>query len=54
MKAWRFGLGHRVLEILTIDDNTREVVRVDSLELREPMTKVEAQKFMDSHHPKKG
>jgi len=51
MKAWRLLKGNRVLEILEVDPETREVKRVVPLSLRLPMTNSEAQSYMESHYP---
>lgn len=51
MKAWRLVHRNTSLEILDIDDETREVRKVTSLKLTHPMTQHEAQAYMDAHYP---
>jgi hypothetical protein len=52
MKGWKLEKNNTVLEILDIDDYTRQVRRVLPLRLTKPMTFQEAVSYMDAHFPK--
>lgn len=51
MRCWRLEAHGRRLVILAIDPQTREVIRETKLTLRTPMTRAEAQKYMDANFP---
>ncbi len=51
MKAWRLIPERKELELLDIDDETRQVRRVTQLQLKAPMTKEEAITYVKSHFP---
>lgn len=51
MKAWRLAYNNMMLEVLDIDDVTREIRKTDKLKLNKPMTSQDAQRYVDSHYP---
>lgn len=51
MKAWELKRNNTMLEVLDIDDETRQVRKVTPLKLTRPMTLSEAKAYMDSHYP---
>lgn len=51
MKAWRLAYNRMALEIIDIDDVTREVKKIVKLQLKTPMTPLDAQQYVDSHYP---
>jgi hypothetical protein len=52
MKAWDLKRNNTVLEILDIDDETRQVRKTLPLRLTHPMTLSEARGYIDAHFPK--
>lgn len=51
MKAWRLAYNNMVLEVIDIDDRTREVRKISQLRLKKPMTRLDAQQYVDGHYP---
>ena len=51
MKAWKLSYNRMMLEVIDIDDVTREVRKTDRLQLKRPMTAADAQQYVDSHYP---
>jgi hypothetical protein len=52
VKAWELKKNNTVLEIIDIDDDSRQVRRVLPLRLTNPMTLSEARGYVDAHFPK--
>lgn len=52
MKAWDLKKNNTVLEVLDINDETRQVRKIVPLRLTRPMTLSEARTYIDSHFPK--